>query len=224
MTGDDTTTDVDDNTTAETDGDAPKQPVHSKRSNIGSRIFILVAVMVVVFGVVLSSRFGTNPNLIDSPIIGTRMPEVTLPLMEAEGEVVLDDQQGDILVINFWASWCLPCRSENPALISAAAAFDDVDVRFIGVLSQDSPGNGTAFLDELGRGEPYTYAWDDRSRAALAFGTLGLPETFFVSREGVIVAKVTGPINEPLLVNTINELLLGRTVGVIKTGEVENRP
>jgi cytochrome c biogenesis protein CcmG/thiol:disulfide interchange protein DsbE len=195
----------------------------ARRSKLGVRVFLVVAVLFVVFGVIFSTRFGTDPTLVDSPLIGTQMREVTLPLLEHDGEVGLHDQRGDILVVNFWASWCLPCRSEHPALVFAASEFAEVDVRFIGVLSQDARSNGIAFLDELGRGEPFTYAWDERSRAALAFGTLGLPETFFIDRDGVIAAKITGPVSRDLLVNTINELLLGRSVGEIKTGEVENR-
>ena len=191
--------------------------------SVGTRIFIGVAFLVVVLGIVFSTRFGEDPSLVASPLIGTEMRPVTLPLLEADGEFALHENRGDILVVNFWASWCLPCRSEHPALVSAAAEFAGVDVHFVGVLSQDSRGAGIAFLDELGRGEPFTYVWDDRSRAALAFGTLGLPETFFIDRDGVIAAKITGPVTRDLLVGTINELLLGRSVGEIKTGEVENR-
>lgn len=192
-------------------------------SSLGTRLFVAVAIVVVVFGVIFSTRFGEDPSLVESPLIGTQMREVTVPLLETDGVVALHEGRGDILVINFWASWCLPCRSEHPALVSTAAEFAEVDVRFIGVLSQDSQRAGIGFLDELGRGEPFTYAWDNRSRAALAFGTLGLPETFFVDRDGVIAAKITGPVTRDLLVSTINELLLGRSVGEIKTGEVENR-
>jgi cytochrome c biogenesis protein CcmG/thiol:disulfide interchange protein DsbE len=193
------------------------------RSSVGTRAFIGVAFLVVVLGIVFSTRFGEDPSLVESPLIGTEMRAVTVPLLERDGEVALHEHRGDILVVNFWASWCLPCRSEHPALVSAAAEFADVDVRFVGVLSQDSRSAGIGFLDELGRGEPFTYVWDDRSRAALAFGTLGLPETFFIDRNGVIAAKITGPATRELLVATINELLLGRTVGEIKTGEVQNR-
>lgn len=193
------------------------------RSSLGTRVFVVVAVIVVVFGVIFSARFGEDPSLVESPLIGTQMREVTVPLLEADGVVSLHEGRGDILVINFWASWCLPCRSEHPALVATAAEFAEVDVRFVGVLSQDSQRAGIDFLDELGRGEPFTYAWDNRSRAALAFGTLGLPETFFVDRNGIIAAKITGPVTRDLLVSTINELLLGRSVGEIKTGEVQNR-
>lgn len=198
-------------------------PARNTGSTLGVRLFLVVSVVVVVLGVIFSTRFGEDPALVESPLIGTQMRDVTIPLLDTDGRVALHEARGDILVINFWASWCLPCRSEHPALVATAAEFADVDVRFVGILSQDSRSAGIAFLDELGRGDPFIYAFDERSRAALAFGTLGLPETFFVDRDGVIAAKITGPITRDLLVGTINELLLGRSVGEIRTGEVENR-
>ena len=199
------------------------KPGPAGRRNFGTRVFMVVALLVVVFGVIFSNRFGVDPTLIDSPLIGTEIRDLTLPFMEFDGEFSLEDARGDVLVVNFWASWCLPCRSEHPALLAAASEFADVDVRFIGILTQDDPANGTDFLDELGRGTPYTYVWDERSRAALQFGTLGVPETFFIDRGGVITGKVSGPINQALLSSVITDLLLGRTVGEITTGEVQNR-
>lgn len=195
----------------------------ARRTSLGVRVFLIVTVLVIVFGVVIADRFGGDPTLIDSPVIGTRVQAVSVPLLESDGEVALDGFAGDIVVVNFWASWCLPCRSEHPALVETAAEFASANVTFIGVLSQDTRRGGIAFLDELGRGEGYIYAWDERSRAALSFGTLGLPETFFIDREGTIVAKVSGPIDRNLLVGTLNDLLLGREVGEIRTGDVQNR-
>ena len=61
--------------------------------------------------------------------------------------------------------------------------------------------------EELGRGDPFTYAWDERSRAALAFGTLGLPETFFIDREGVIVEKMVGTVHPDFLFRKLDNLL-----------------
>ena len=95
---------------------------------------------------------------------------------------------------------------------------------FLGILHQDNPSNGLDFLDELGRGDPYTYVVDAGSRLGLEFGVLGLPETFLVDRDGTIVGKISGPISNPqVLVNAIDDLILGREIGTIKVGEVENR-
>ncbi len=119
-----------------TDVEHPVHEVAAPRSPLGMRVFVVVAVVVVIFGVIFSSRFGVDPSLVESPLIGTQMREVTVPLLESDGAVALHEGRGDILVINFWASWCLPCRSEHPALVATAAEFAAVDVRFVGVLSQ----------------------------------------------------------------------------------------
>ncbi|MDQ3782857.1 MAG: redoxin domain-containing protein [Actinomycetota bacterium] len=193
-----------------------------------SRPFWIVAgvgLVVVVLGVVFASRFGVDPQLTPSPLIGQPLPDLTLPYLEFDEDFSFADLEGDVAVINFWASWCLACRVEHQALLDAAAAYQDLGVTFVGVLIQDRADFGLDFLSELGRGEPYVYLDDQGSRASLEFGVLGVPETFFVDRDGTIVGKVSGPVNTPLITATLDAILLGRAddLGVVKTGEVENR-
>lgn len=193
-----------------------------------SRPFWIVAgvgLVVVVLGVVFASRFGIDPQLTPSPLIGEPRPDLTLPYLEFDEDFSFADLDGQVAVVNFWASWCLACRVEHQALIDAAAAYQDLGVTFVGVLIQDRADYGLDFLAELGRGEPYVYVDDQRSRASLDFGLLGVPETFFVDRDGTIVGKVSGPVNSPLITATLDAILLGRAddLGVVKTGEVENR-
>ncbi len=195
------------------------------RSLLPFWIVVAVGLVVVILGVVFTSRFGTDPQLTASPLIGSPAPDLSLPYLEFDGEFDFSDLEGDVSVVNFWASWCLACRDEHEALVTAAAAYQDLGVTFVGVMVQDRPDNGLAFLSELGRGEPYAYVDDEASRASLEFGVLGVPETFFVDRDGIIVGKVSGPVNGPLLAATLDAILLGRAddLGVVKTGEVENR-
>ncbi len=75
---------------------------------------------------------------------------------------------------------------------STAEAFEDRGVRIVGVVYQDDPKSATAFLDEIGWGENYDYVTDPGSRAAISFGVFGIPETFFINRDGIIVGKVSG--------------------------------
>ena len=96
-------------------------------------------------------------------------------------------------------------------------------MRFIGVLHQDDVRDGVAFLDELGRGDPFLYVYDGNSRIGLEYGVLGLPETFFIDSSGTIVGKISGPASRDLLVATVQRLVLGEEIGTIKAGEVENR-
>ncbi|MFQ5555395.1 MAG: TlpA family protein disulfide reductase [Acidimicrobiia bacterium] len=189
----------------------------------GAWVFAVVALGVVVLGVVFSSRFGSDPELVPSPLIGLPAPAVELPFLEAEGTFDLGDLRGDITVVNFWASWCLGCRTEHPGLLAAAETFRDFDVRFVGILHQDNATAGIRFLDDLGRGDPFLYLDDAGSRAALEYGVLGLPETFFVDADGTIVGKISGPAPAGLLAATVQRLVLGEAIGTITSGEVENR-
>jgi cytochrome c biogenesis protein CcmG/thiol:disulfide interchange protein DsbE len=184
-----------------------------------------VGIVVVALGVIFSSRFGSDPTLTASPLIGQPAPETTVPLLDGDGEFDMADLDGDVAVVNFWASWCFNCRVEHDVLGEAAARYEDLGVRFVGAMVQDSPGNGLAFLDELGRSPETTYLDDDRSRLSLEFGLLGVPETFFIDRDGTIVAKVSGPVDAALLTGTLDAILLGRAddLGAVVTGEVENR-
>lgn len=197
----------------------------SRRSLLPFAIVVAVGLAVIVLGVVFSSRFGTDPSLTASPLIGQPAPDLSVPYLEVEGDFDFSTLDGDVAVVNFWASWCLSCRDEHETLLQAAAQYADLDVTFVGVMVQDQPGNGMRFLDELGRGDPYVYVDDDRSRVSLEFGVLGVPETFFIDRNGTIVAKVSGPVNGPLLAGTLDAIILGQAddLGVVKTGDIENR-
>jgi cytochrome c biogenesis protein CcmG/thiol:disulfide interchange protein DsbE len=155
--------------------------------------------------------------------IGQPAPNSEIALMDGSGSVAIDDFDGDIRVLNYWASWCLGCRTEHQALMQGAADYADVGVTFIAINYQDSPGNAEAFLDELGRSAVTVYTVDEDSRTAFQWGVLGLPETFFVDRDGVVVGKVSGPVSYGLLSRTIEQIILGESIGDIETGEVENR-
>jgi cytochrome c biogenesis protein CcmG/thiol:disulfide interchange protein DsbE len=177
-------------------------------------------VVIIVVGVALASRFGEDPGLVASPLIGEPVPDVTLQLLEEDGEVRLADGDGVIRVVNFWASWCVPCRQEHPALVSTAAAYEGLGVEFVGISYQDRPEDAIRFLDEFGRG--YTYTRDDGSRAALEFGVFGVPETFFVDRDGIVVGKIAGAADAALLSSTLDRILVGEAVGSVESGPVQS--
>lgn len=191
-------------------------------SRYGVWVFTGVALVAVVLGIVFSTRFGQDPGLVASPLIGTPAPDLELPFLESDGTLDLGDLRGDITVVNFWASWCTGCRIEHEGLLQAAEAYRDFDVRFVGILWQDRASRGIRFLDELGRGE-FLYVEDVGSRAGLEYGVLGLPETFFIDADGIIVGKISGPAPADLLAATVQRLILGEAIGTIKAGEVENR-
>jgi cytochrome c biogenesis protein CcmG/thiol:disulfide interchange protein DsbE len=163
---------------------------------------------------VFGGRFGQDPRLVESPLIGQALPYIPpLPYLEEEGALDFDELRGQIVVVNFWASWCFPCRIEHPALTGTAAAYADRGVHFVGILHQDSEASAISFLDEFGRGVNYSYVTDDDSRAAVELGLFGVPETYFIDADGVVRGRVQGEVSPTLLIETIEALLLGQDQG-----------
>jgi cytochrome c biogenesis protein CcmG/thiol:disulfide interchange protein DsbE len=192
----------------------------------GSRmvwVVIAAGLVFVVIAVIFAGRFGTDPGISSSPLMGQQAPNSQIALMDGSGRIAVDDFAGDIRVVNYWASWCFGCRTEHGALTQAADDYADSGVTFIAINYQDSPSNAEAFLDELGTSPVTVYTVDEGSRTAFEWGVLGLPETFFVDRAGIVVGKVSGPVSYGLLSQTIDQIILGGAVGDIETGEVENR-
>lgn len=169
-----------------------------------------ILLVVVVMGYVFTGRFGHDPRLVDSPLIGQPFPDLTLSYLEQDGDLDFADLRGEILVVNFWASWCFPCRAEHPVLTRASSVYDGRGVHFVGILYQDREAQGVEFLDEFGRGTNYSYVVDAGSRATVELGVYGIPETYFVDGSGVIRAKVQGEVTAGVLIETIEALLDGR--------------
>lgn len=186
-------------------------------------VAIAAGFVFVALAVMFAGRFGSDPGISSSPLMGKAAPDTAIALMDGSGEVSMTDFSGDIVVVNFWASWCLGCRTEHAALTQAASDYSSFDTTFVAVNYQDSPGRAAAFLDELGTSDVTVYTVDDGSSTAFEWGVLGLPETFFVDRHGVVVGKVSGPVSYQLLSNTIEAIIVGDSIGDISTGEVENR-
>jgi cytochrome c biogenesis protein CcmG/thiol:disulfide interchange protein DsbE len=143
-------------------------------------------------------------------LIGQAFPEMTLDYLEEEGSLDFGDLQGEILVVNLWASWCFPCRAEHPVLTAASEVYQDRGVHFIGIVYQDRESAAIGFLDQFGRGVNYSYVMDPDSRATVELGVFGIPETYFVDREGIIRGKVQGEVSPSLLLKTLDDLIAGR--------------
>lgn len=184
----------------------------------------LVAIIAIGIGAVFGARLGQDPTLVDSPLLGQPAPTTRTPELEGPGSLSLADLRGQIVVVNFWASWCVPCREEHAALTAAAQNYRATGVTFVGVNFQDGRDSAIEFLDELGRGEGYRYVNDPGSRLALDFGVFGVPETFFIDRDGTIVGKITGPSTYPLLSAALDAMLAGREPGSRTAGIVQPAP
>lgn len=166
------------------------------------RASIVVALVVIV--VVLAMGFRRDPRDIRTGTIGDPAPAFDLERLDEPGRVRLADLRGKVVIVNFFASWCVPCREEHPALVRAWERYRTSDVVLIGILYQDSVESGREFVRRLGTTWPT--AVDDEGRTALGFGVFGIPETFFIGPDGVIAGRHIGPIDEQTLVRGIDAL------------------
>ena len=168
-------------------------------------VAVVVAVVGLVLGTAFATRFDADPRAVRSPLVGRPVPGVRLPTLGGEGTISLADSGASATVVNFWASWCVPCRAEHGELAAAHARYASRGVRFVGIVYQDAPGSAQSFVDRLGR--TYEYATDPGSRAAIDFGVFGVPETFFVDGNGVVRGRVAGPVNSEMVAGTLDRLL-----------------
>jgi cytochrome c biogenesis protein CcmG/thiol:disulfide interchange protein DsbE len=145
---------------------------------------------------VLFANLGRNPHAVDSPLIGKPAPLFSLPSAGEGKRVSLESLRGRPVVVNFWATWCVPCLEEHPVLLRAARRLGE-QVAFLGVVYQDQPAAVASFLAE--RGSAYPSLLDEGGRAAIAYGVYGVPETYFLDARGVITDKRVGPLDERLL-------------------------
>ena len=140
---------------------------------------------------VLVMNLGRDPHSIRSPLVGRAAPAFSLAPLGGGAPVSLESLRGRPVVINFWATWCVPCFEEHAALTAAARAFGEV--QFLGVIYEDDEARTQAFLAQ--RGSSYPALLDPEGRTAIAYGVFGVPETFFIDGAGRIVEKYVGPLN-----------------------------
>ncbi len=178
----------------------------------------------VVFAVVLASGFGADPGLVDSPLIGEPAPEFDLETLDGQDSVSSQDLVGDIVVINFFASWCLECRNEHSDLVATADSFADDGVRFVQIAYQEDPEQSLAYLETAGMSESTDYLADPGSRTAIAYGVFGIPETFFLDTDGMVVGKIIGEADALVLGATIDAIRRGEQPGQQVTGDTRQAP
>lgn len=170
--------------------------------------WVWVAAVLTTVGV-LASLFGyglaNDPTRVRSPLIGRTAPAFDLRTLDQRARLSLWSLRGDVVVVNFWASWCGPCRTEHADLEAAWDRYRDEGVVVVGISYQDRRQDGLAFFRDLGGDWPLLD--DPGSNVALAYGVTGVPETFLIDRSGRIVDKFFGPVTFDWLSNGISALL-----------------
>jgi cytochrome c biogenesis protein CcmG/thiol:disulfide interchange protein DsbE len=161
---------------------------------------VLTAILVGILFVGL----GKDPSEIRSPLIGKPAPTFALREVGTQRTVDISQFRGKPLVINFWATWCGPCWEEHP-ILQANAMQHQQDVQFLGVVFQDKEETILGFLQQ--RGAAYPTLVDEKGKTAIAYGIGGVPETFFLDANGVIVAKYNGPMSEDIINENLRKVM-----------------
>lgn len=142
---------------------------------------------------------GNKDDALPSTREGGPVPALTLaPFAGAEPFTHADLASGDVLLINFWASWCAPCRAEHPNLLTLA----EKGVPIYGINYKDTEAKAQALIDELGN--PFArLAADPSGRTGLDWGLYGVPETYVIDGDGMVVKRFAGPITADTLESVI---------------------
>ncbi len=171
--------------------DAPK---------VGRRRLVVLLPLALFLGLALLfviRLYSGDPSRIPSALIGHPAPATELPPiagLEREGKPVpglsADAFNGQVSVLNVWASWCVPCHDEAPLLVKLAG---DTRIQVVGINYKDQPDNARRFLGRYGNPFAMNGA-DANGRASIEWGVYGVPETFIVGRDARIAYKLIGPI------------------------------
>jgi cytochrome c biogenesis protein CcmG/thiol:disulfide interchange protein DsbE len=155
--------------------------------------------------VLLAYGFRTDPHDIPSPLLGK--PASPFALTAFDGKpVALDALKGQVVIVNFWASWCYPaCYEEAPSLERAWQTYKDRGLVVVGVNFQDKEEPAKRFLTQFGHTFPN--APDPAGRVSVDYGVYGVPETYFIDKKGRVRFKQVGPVSDETLKSQIERLL-----------------
>ena len=163
-----------------------------RRRSRGRALVLLPATLFAALAAAFYWGLMNSDDRLPSALIGRAVPEFDLPPIEGRDDGLSSaDLQGEVSIVNVWASWCVPCRVEMPLLVELAA---QGTVPIHGINYKDAPDAALAFLNETG--DPYSRIGADRSgRASIDWGVYGLPETFVIDAQGRIAYTHVGPFD-----------------------------
>jgi cytochrome c biogenesis protein CcmG/thiol:disulfide interchange protein DsbE len=163
---------------------------------VNRKVLIVGGAVTVPLIALLLLGLGRDPKQIDSPLIGKPAPAFRLTPVGGGEPISLDALRGKVVVMNFWATWCVPCYQEHPVLVEAAHRTTG-DPVFFGVVYEDDAAKVQDFLAKQGSG--YPSLMDEGGKTAIAYGVYGVPETFFITPDGKVAHKYVGPLTPKLL-------------------------
>ena len=170
-----------------------------------NRRFALLLAMSLCAFALFAFGLSRDPSARPSALIGRRAPSFELQRLDSKGTVSMRELRGQVVVVNFWASWCTECIVEHPDLAAAWDRYRDAGVVFVGIAFEDDPSASREFMAE--RGGDWPIVEDPRAETALAFGVYGIPETFFIDPSGKVVRRHAGPVTYDLLTEQIDGML-----------------
>jgi cytochrome c biogenesis protein CcmG/thiol:disulfide interchange protein DsbE len=167
--------------------------------------WLLVPIVVVPTVLLLLHGFGRDPQAIPSRLIGKPMPSFSLVTLDGRA-VTAAQLRGKPVLLNFWASWCIPaCVDEHAVMLEAAHAYGS-SLQIVGVLYQDTPDGARAFGARYG--EPsWPTLLDPNGSLALDFGVTGPPESYIIDSRGIVRYKQFGPLTQAVIADQVGRLL-----------------
>lgn len=178
---------------------------------LNAPLLVVGVTLVGALAYVLWNGFGRDPHAVPFMLTGKPAPEFKLEQWSAGSETAaagpertLASFAGKPVVLNFWSSWCVPCKVEHPVLEWGHQRYGD-RVSFVGVVYQDTRENVGEFLRK--QPSPYTQLFDGGGRAAVDYGLAGVPETYFITKDGRIAYKHVGPLRRDELAFRVEALV-----------------
>jgi cytochrome c biogenesis protein CcmG/thiol:disulfide interchange protein DsbE len=154
-----------------------------------------VAVVAPLLGLLIASR-NRDPNTMRTPLLGRPAPPFQLTPVDGGAAVSLESLRGRPVVVNFWATWCVPCYQEHAVLLESARRLGG-KVHFVGIVYDDEPDRVRDYLSQ--QGTAYPALMDADGRTAIAYGVYGVPETYFIDGQGTIAFKHVGPVTADVM-------------------------
>ena len=179
---------------------------------------IILTLVFIVLGIgfisLLWHGLGTDPNKVPSAFLGKRAQDFKATWLQGQEHLPgalpegfkSADFKGRPMILNFWASWCYSCRSEARDFEAFWQKYKDKGIAVVGIAIQDSPQAALEFAHTYGK--TYILGLDaEDGKAAIDYGVTGVPETFFIDRQGILIHKEAGPVTAELLAQYADQLL-----------------